>query len=77
MSDETPPKSPSSMRLERWGLCQAWLCMGARREIVIRVDARGHLLVVVNSEDSAEPESVRESEDPSQAALRAIGRISQ
>lgn len=73
--DDTPARRPSSLRIAQWGIVQAWLC-GTGRGIVMDTDGKGRLrLTAVDPVNGQRQELVPDEEDPSKAALRAIGRM--
>lgn len=73
--DDTPPRRPSNLRIAQWGIVQAWLC-GSGRGISLLCDDHGQLtLVAIDPINGQRKELVPAEEDPSKAALRAIGRM--
>lgn len=72
--DPTPVRSPSSMRLSQWGIVQAWLAEAPSRAVELVVLA-GVLAVVARDGVHTARANVEQVEDPSRAALRAIGEL--
>lgn len=72
--DDTPARRPSSLRIAQWGIVQAWLC-GDGRGITLTVEKNELVLTAIDPINGERREPVPAEEDPSKAALRAIGRM--
>lgn len=76
MSDprERPRAISSQGGVPAWGIVEMWLVSGEKRSLVISARRTGGLTVAVRVGASVIFEEVGAHEDPSRAALRAIGR---
>ena len=72
--DRTPPRRPSSIRLMQWGIVQAWLSEREGRGLTLLVDGQ-FVLVAIDPEYGERREIIGEHDEPSQVALRAIGKM--
>jgi hypothetical protein len=77
--DEDPTPVPPYRRptgsVTAWGILEAWLATHPDRRIFHRVVAGGHEVCAQHENGNVVCELVRPNEDPSQGAVRAIGKI--
>jgi len=60
------------MKMEKWGLIQAWLSGDPARLVLISCGAKGLQVTLVDPSQGEQIENVEIDEDPSSAALRGI-----
>jgi hypothetical protein len=76
--DQTPARRPSSIqRIQQWGIVEVWLAEDDARGIVISGGSRGLRLTAIDPNKGERIENIATDEDPSRAALRAIGRMNE
>jgi hypothetical protein len=72
-----PPHRRSTGSITSWGIVEAWLAADVDNRIAHRMGVHGHELGAGRGDDerSFVWETVRPNEDPSSAAVRAIGQL--
>ena len=60
------------MKIEKWGLIQAWLSGDSGRMVMVTCGMKGLQVTVIDPNQGERVESVEGDEDPSSAALRGI-----
>lgn len=70
-----PPYRRSTGSVSSWGILEAWLATHPDRRITHRVAAGGHEVGAFDETGKSAWELVRPNEDPSQGAVRALGKI--
>ena len=73
--EKTPAARPSALRIQQWGIVEAWLSDNDERFYVGKVLSKGHQVTVVNENGEERIEMVLLAEDVSNAILRAISRF--
>jgi len=79
MSDETPSRThrrPPSVKIEKWGLIEAWLGGEMGRLLLFGSASRGLQITAIDPTHGEQIEIVGPDEEPSSVALRAISRFS-
>lgn len=72
--DDTPARRPSSLRIAQWGIVQAWL-VDPGRGITLTCEDGQLVVTAIDPVEGIRREVVPNEEDPSKAALRAIGQM--
>ena len=75
--EDTPvlrPRSVSSV-LTSWGIISTWLATDSKRRVEMLVGPQGLAVHVIATSEVWTIELVRPNEDPSAAAVRAIGNL--
>lgn len=75
--DETPvpPHRRSTGSVTSWGIVEAWLAANLGHRLHHRMGVHGHEVGADQDEHPVVWELVRPNEDPSSAAVRAIGKL--
>jgi hypothetical protein len=72
-----PVRRPSAIGvIEKWGVVEAWLAGERGRMVIVSIGIHGLLVTVIDPSQGEQLEDVGRMEEPSAAALRAIGRFS-